>query len=187
MHLRADPGTLPSPQSLGWKSAVDCGFVRQESLREQFGSVCVCVLGGQGRSHMPCLWLPWCVPLWRWFKKLISLRAHTQTLYPKCPASQSAGLINLFSPPDPGELLKRALPLAGGHQMPALNYSSLRLLGERERERGREGEREREREGERERERGRWMDRTRKKEETWEGRRGWRGEGGSLPAGWGYD
>lgn len=49
-----------------------------------------------------------------------------------CPASQSAGLINLFSPPDPGELLKRALPLAGGHQMPALNYSSLWLLGERE-------------------------------------------------------
>lgn len=93
----------------------------------------VCVLGGQGRSHMPCLWLLWCVPLWRLFKELISLCAHTQTLYPKCPASQSAGLINLFSPPDPGELLKRALPLAGGHQMPALNYSSLRLLGERER------------------------------------------------------
>lgn len=75
VHLRADPGTLPSPQSLGWKSAVDCGFVRQESLREQFGSVCV--LGGQGRSHMPCLWLLWCVPLWHLFKELISLRAHT--------------------------------------------------------------------------------------------------------------
>ncbi len=62
-----------------------------------------------------------------------SVLTHTQTLYPMCPASQSAGLINLFSPPDPGELLKRALPLAGGHQMPALNYSSLRLLGESER------------------------------------------------------
>lgn len=40
--LKANPGTLASPQSLGWKSAIDRGFVRQESLREQFGSVCVC-------------------------------------------------------------------------------------------------------------------------------------------------
>ncbi|KAL7863215.1 hypothetical protein SRHO_G00121990 [Serrasalmus rhombeus] len=29
-------------------------------------------------------------------------------LYPVCPASQPAGLINLLSPPDPEELLKRA-------------------------------------------------------------------------------
>lgn len=54
VHLRANPGTLPSPQCLDWKSAVDCGFVRQESLREQFGSVCVCV----GRSRTVSYALP---------------------------------------------------------------------------------------------------------------------------------